>query len=116
MVFDDRFLIHEKLGHILGINDAFLILGLGVVEILLILTWGEFLTWKQSTKNNLLKAAICLGIMLIVDGAFPSEMVVRLSLEDLAKTWANVFLFLFSWDIFSLNISILKTSSLSLDH
>jgi hypothetical protein len=108
LAFDDRFLIHEKLGYILGINDAFIILSLGVTEIALILTWGNYQQWKESTKSYLFKAAICFAIMVIMDGFFPQEVVLRLSLEDLSKTWANVFLFLFAWDIFRQNITTLR--------
>jgi hypothetical protein len=108
LALDDRFLIHEKLGYILGINDAFIILSLGLAEIAFILTWGNYQQWKESTKSYLFKAAICFAIMVIMDGFFPQEVVLRLSLEDLSKTWANVFLFLFAWDIFRQNITTLR--------
>lgn len=105
---DDRFLIHEFLGHILGINDAFLLLGLGITEISLIILWSDFREWNRNTKNNLYKAALFAALMIVIDGFFPREMIPRLSLEDLSKTWANVFIFSYSWSIFSQNISVLK--------
>lgn len=108
LALDDRFLIHEKLGYILGINDAYIILSLGLTEIAFILTWGNYQQWKESTKSYLFKAAICFAIMVIMDGFFPQEVVLRLSLEDLSKTWANVFLFLFAWDIFRQNTTTLR--------
>jgi hypothetical protein len=111
LAFDDRFLIHEKLGYILGINDTFIMLSLGITEIAFILTWGNYQQWNKSTKLYLFKAAICFAIMVIMDGFFPQEVVLRLSVEDLSKTWANVFLFLFAWDIFRQNITTLQSFS-----
>jgi len=105
---DDRFLIHEYIGHILGINDALIIGLLGVLEIALIVVWGDYRQWSITTRNYLLGAAFCSGLMMLIDGTFPSEMILRLSLEDLSKTWANTFIFLFSWSIFTHNINILK--------
>lgn len=108
---DDRFLLHEKIGAVLGIQDALILLGLGMLEILLILTWGNFSQWNQPTKNNLYKAAICFAVMVAIDSLLPREMIPRLSLEDLTKTWANIFLFLFSWSIFRHNVAILHTKA-----
>ncbi|MGL5835867.1 MAG: hypothetical protein ACRC1Z_21950 [Waterburya sp.] len=106
--FDERFLVHESIGYFLGINDALVILGLGIIELIFIASWGNYQKWSNATRFYLLEAAICFGLMVIIDGAFPQDMVLRLSLEDLAKTWANVFLFLFSWNIFSDNLTVFK--------
>ena len=108
---DDRFLIHEKIGAILGIQDALVLLGLGILEIVLILTWGNFFQWNKPIRNNLYKAAICFAIMVAIDSLLPREMIPRLSLEDLAKTWANTFLFLFSWSIFRHHVAILHRAA-----
>ena len=105
---DDRFLLHEKLGAMLGIQDALILIGLGMLEIWLIVTWGNFSQWNQKTKNNIYKAAICFAVMVAIDSFLPREMIPRLSLEDLSKTWANTFIFLFSWSMFCHNVAILK--------
>ncbi|MCC0179118.1 hypothetical protein I4641_19295 [Waterburya agarophytonicola K14] len=112
---DDRFLIHEYLGHVLGINDALILAGLGVVEIILILTWGNYRQWSRTTINYLLGAAVFSALMILIDGAFPREMIPRLSLEDLSKTWANTFILLFAWSIFSQNINIIKLKAQQYD-
>jgi hypothetical protein len=106
--FDERLLIHERIGYFLGINDALVILSLGVIELIFIAGWGNYQKWSIATRAYLLKAAICFSLMVVMDGAFPQDMVLRLSLEDLAKTWANVFLFLFSWSIFSDKLTVFK--------
>lgn len=108
LALDDRFLIHEKIRYVLNTNDIFIFLGLGILELILIVLWGNFSRWNNRIKNNLYKAAFCFAVMVAVDTFYPSEMVPRLSLEDLSKTWANTFLFLFSWEIFKHNITLLK--------
>lgn len=108
LALDDRFLIHEYLGHILKINDAFILAGLAILEVFLILTLSNYQQWSRTTINYLLAAAACSALMLFIDGALPSEMILRLSLEDLSKTWANTFLFMFAWSLFRHNIDVLK--------
>jgi hypothetical protein len=113
---DDRFLIHEYLGHILGINDAVILAALGLSEIALLVIWGDCQQWSQATRNYLLGAAICSCMMVLIDGTFPREMIPRLSLEDLSKTWANTFIFLFSWSIFSQKLNVLKLKAHTNNH
>ena len=108
LALDDRFLIHEYLGHILGINDALILAGLGILEVFLILTLSNYQQWSRTTINYLLAATACSALMLFIDGVIPSEMIPRLSLEDLSKTWANTFLFMFAWSLFRHNINVLK--------
>ncbi len=105
---DDRFLIHEHIGYVFGINDALILAGLGVLEIILILAWSNYQQWSKRTRNYLLAAAACAALMILIDGAFPREMIPRLSLEDFSKTWANAFIFMFSWSILMHNINTLK--------
>jgi len=111
---DDRFLIHEHIGYVFGINDALIFAGLGVLEIILILAWSGYQKWSKRTRKYLLAAATCSILMILIDGAFPSEMVPRLSLEDLFKTWANAFIFIFAWSILMQNINTLKLKSQAL--
>lgn len=111
LALDDRFLIHEHVGHVLGINDALIIAGFGVIEIILILAFSGYSQWSKTTRNYLLAAAACSALMILIDGAFPAEMIPRLSLEDLSKTWANTFIFMFAWSILMHNINTLKLKS-----
>ena len=108
LAIDDLFLIHEHIGHVLGINDALILAGLGGLEIILILAWSGYQQWSNTTRNYLLAAAACFGLMILIDGAFPSEMIPRLSLEDLSKTWANTFIFMFAWSLLMHHINTLK--------
>ena len=108
---DDRFLIHEYIGYVFKINDAFIFIGLGILEIILILAWNDYQHWSIRTKKYLLLAAAFSILMILIDGAFPREIVPRLSLEDLSKTWANAFIFMFAWSILMHNVNILKSKS-----
>lgn len=106
LALDDRFLIHEKINR--HLNEFLFWLGLGILELIFIAIWGNFVCWNNRIKINLYKAAFCFALMVAIDTFYPSEMIPRLSLEDLSKTWANTFLFLFSWEIFKHNIALLK--------
>ncbi len=105
---DDRFMIHEWLGVRLKINDALILLGVGLLEIALLFFWGDIRKRSRSIQVNLFLAATFFAVMTGIDALLPSRMMLRLSLEDLAKTWANLFLFFFAWEICQHHIVILK--------
>ena len=111
--FDDRFQIHEWLGSRLGIEDALIILALAIVELLLLLTLGKLTERPKGTRYYIYLAALFLGLMILIDGWVPRELVPRLSLEDLSKTWATVFIFLFAWSICAEKIATLRRAETS---
>lgn len=94
---DERLLIHEKMGSLLQMEDAFLILGLGLVELVLLFGVGKVTRQPWNLKGWLLPAAVCFAVMVGVDGLFPDDMCGRLALEDLSKTWAIYFLLIYAW-------------------
>lgn len=94
---DDRLLIHEKAGSVLGVEDALLIGALGVLELLFLFLVGDVLRQPWKVKGWLLPAAGCFAIMVCIDGLFPSGMRGRLAVEDLSKMWAIVFLWVYAW-------------------
>lgn len=98
--FDEQFLLHERIGEWLGRNDAYLLLGLGIVEIGLLWTLGQIFQRTAKIRRFLLIAAVFFGCMFLIDAFLPSKLLFRLSLEDLSKLWADIFLFLFSFEIF----------------
>jgi phosphoglycerol transferase MdoB-like AlkP superfamily enzyme len=106
--FDERFLIHEQMGHWLGRNDAYLLLGLGLVEIGLLVLLGNIRQRTLAARYFLYTAAIFFAVMVVIDAKFPSQMVLRLSLEELTKLWADVCLVLFAWEILAQHIKKLK--------
>ena len=105
---DDRFMFHEKMKHHIGI-DGDIVLGLLVViEFFIIVYLGNISERDVSTKISLLLAGIFTFIMLLFDHIVPQKMVLRLSIEDLSKTWSAFFLLMFSWNIVSNNIKLIK--------
>ena len=106
--FDDRFLVHEWLGVVLGFNDALILLSVGIMEVVLLLTLGNLRQQRKRTRYYIYLAAFFFILMIVIDGLLPREIVPRLSIEDLAKTWAAAFLFLFSWGICYEKINALK--------
>ncbi|MCP4360449.1 MAG: hypothetical protein GY796_20765 [Chloroflexi bacterium] len=108
--FDDRFLVHETLTDKFNINDGLFLVGIGMIEILLLLSVRKQLSSKMIWL--LMIAAFFFGVMTLIDQFVPREAVPRLSLEDLSKTWANVFIFLFAWETCMQNIRQLKQSAM----
>jgi hypothetical protein len=109
--FDERFLIHETIGLWLGRNDAYLLLGLGLVEIGLLVLLGNLREKPKTARYFLYSAAVFFAMMVVIDAKFPSQMVLRLSLEDLTKLWADVCLVLFAWEILRQHIHRLSANS-----
>ena len=106
--FDDRFLIHETVGLWLGRNDAYLILGLGLLEVGLLAKLGDLRQKPVAALYYLFAAAIFFAVMVVIDAKFPSQMLLRLSLEELTKLWAGICLALFAWEILLAQITRLK--------
>jgi hypothetical protein len=105
---DDRFMLHELFGGRLGIQDALILLSIGVLEMILLLTLGNLRGRSNESKYYIGAAALFFCAMVLIDGLVPPEAVPRLSLEDLSKTWGDVFLFLFAWSICRDKIHTLK--------
>jgi len=96
--FDERFRFHEYIGDVLNINDAFVLLVIGIVELFLILTWKELKNLKCPIKIFPFIAGFFFGIMLIIDYFVPA-IPCRLSLEDLTKLWGSIAMFIFAWKL-----------------
>ncbi len=106
---DERFLLHENLGYWLHRNDAYLLLGLGFIELGL-LTWlGNVRQRSHKAQVFLISAAVLFASMIFIDAKLPSRLLFRLSLEDLTKLWADLCLALFAWEILLEKINRLKS-------
>ncbi len=102
---DERLLIHEKLASMVGFEDAFFILGLGLVELVLLFAVGNVARQPWKVSGWLLPAGGFFGLMVFVDACLPEQMVGRLSVEDLSKTWAIFFLLNYAWQYAMKNTS-----------
>lgn len=94
---DDRFQIHERLGWHLGIADHFVMLGWAMAELAFIAAfWRPRDHCRRAT--GLFVAGGCLfAVMFTIDAFAPSGAFLRLSLEDLAKSWAAAMFLGFGW-------------------
>ena len=97
---DERFMLHEWLGDLFNSNDAWFLLAVGAVELWALFFLGDVLNQTRRVKGYLFVAAALFGVMVFFDVFVPHRMVLRLSIEDLAKLWSDVFLLLFAWEIF----------------
>ena len=97
---DERFMVHERLGYFLSVNDAFILLGIGILELLL-LYYYEQLVWQRSLKNYaLVLGGFCFFIMVLIDAFVTENAGLRLAIEDLSKIWAVFFLFIYSFQFY----------------
>lgn len=108
---DDRFRIHEMIGSKFGFNDALVILALGLIEAAFLLAWGRIWERSRRLKTLFLAAGICFSIMVIIDGLVPRDLIPRLTVEKLSKTWGAVFLFLFAWESLNEKLEILRQAA-----
>lgn len=104
--FDDRFMVHEHLSPWIG--EGYIMLSLALLEVYFLITLGQLSKQPKSAVVYLSMGAIFTGIMLGIDHFLPSQMVLRLSAEDLSKLWGTVFLFLFAWEILKSKIQQLR--------
>lgn len=96
---DDRFKLHERVAWRLGIPDHYILIVVALIEVTMLATVGRKVL-KGRAGTCLLIASALFGFMLYVDACLPHDMRMRLSIEDLAKTWASFFFFLFAWYVF----------------
>ncbi len=94
---DDRLRIHEAIGARLGVEDAFVLLGIGIVEVSFLLILGEIIKRPWRLKGCLLVSSAFFGLMVLVDVTQYIGFPGRLVIEDLSKLWAIVFIFVYSW-------------------
>lgn len=97
MGFDDRFLVHEKLSFRLNTQDHYVLLVWVAVDLVLLALFFRRRDFTPAQLGVLMAAAALFAVMLGVDVLMPERMVLRLSIEDLAKTWSAAFFFCFAW-------------------
>ncbi len=98
MGFDDRFQFHEVVADRIGIGDHFVILVVVAIEIALLAMFGRPRHFTCRTAAMFFAGGALFAVMLAIDALAPHMMVLRLSLEDLAKTWSAALFFAFAWE------------------
>jgi hypothetical protein len=109
---DDRFLIHEGLSDTLEFKDWIFFGILGALEAYCLLVPGRLFQRGFKALCDIFIAGSFFGLMMLADVILPHNMVLRLSIEDLAKLWSAVFLFKFAWDTCTEKIDSLKGSQI----
>lgn len=95
---DDRFQFHEKAAFHLGeIPDHYVLGSAALLEVVFIALWADTRLLRQPAGRWFVGGGILFAVMLGIDALFPEDMRLRLSMEDLAKTWAAWLFFLFGW-------------------
>lgn len=108
---DDRFLIHETVSRLLRIGDHFILIGVAGIEVPL-LAYGMRRGWMPvSATRTLGIAAVLFAAMLGVDALAPHDLRLRLSVEDVLKTWSCLFFLRFAWLVLFARIDALAKSS-----
>ena len=100
LALDERFLFHELIGVIVGINDAFVLLIIGIAELAVLFHWRDVWLEAQHSGMFLLFAAFFFFLMILIDAFIHSPSLPRLAAEDLFKLWACFSLLFFSITIF----------------
>jgi predicted ATP-grasp superfamily ATP-dependent carboligase len=95
---DDRFQVHEKLSFRLGVLDEFVLLAWVALELALLLRYCRLRHFTGPSLRFFLAGAVLFGLMFAVDGLAPDRMMLRLSVEDLLKTWSAAAFFAFSYE------------------
>ncbi|MBU2652388.1 MAG: hypothetical protein KKA81_15780 [Bacteroidetes bacterium] len=112
--FDDRFRIHEGIGDVFAFDDAFVIIFLGLVEVLILVFYERILKQPLVKWRYLLIAGIFFAIMAVADlKSLPLEKygINDTLVEDIPKTWAAFFLMIYPLDILLSRIKELREKS-----
>lgn len=100
LAMDERFMLHERIGYVLGIHDAFPLMSVGVVELAVLFYFKELQIYSIKWNSPLVLGAICFAIMVIIDVFAPQRALLRISFEDLFKLWGIFFLFRYSCNVY----------------
>ncbi|MEM7199824.1 MAG: hypothetical protein AAF628_06135 [Planctomycetota bacterium] len=111
LAFDDRFKVHESIGWRLEIGDHFVLLSVVALEVALVFRYREILRPIPWAREFLLGGTVLTGVMFIFDALVPHDMVLRLSIEDLAKSWAAFLFLCFAWACLRHHLGELKAGA-----
>ncbi|NNK87103.1 MAG: hypothetical protein HKO90_02360 [Flavobacteriaceae bacterium] len=96
LALDERFMLHERIGYVLGIHDSFPLLTIGLAELGVLFYFREVGVKGGKYAGQLFLIGLLFTAMVIIDAFAPSKGLFRLASEDLLKLWAVYFLFRYS--------------------
>lgn len=95
---DDRFMLHETIGAALKVPSTLILVAAVLVNagIYVALFRPSYFNLKMALL--LAAAGFAFAIMMLCDVALPHDMPLRLSFEDLSKTWSGFAFLAFAWE------------------
>lgn len=94
---DDRCLLHETMSRLFGVGDHYFLLTVAIIELgLLAYGWRSGLLPVAAARCLVPAAALFAG-MWAIDAFAAHDLRLRLSVEDLCKTWSCFFFASFAW-------------------
>ena len=97
LAFDDRFQLHEALAYRIGIADHFIMFTWAAVEVAFVALLARPRAIPVISAIYFVAGVFLFGFMMVFDALMPHAMPMRLSIEDLAKTWAAAGFFASAW-------------------
>lgn len=98
MAFDDRFRFHEQLAAALQVHDPYIMATIALLNVAVYIFLFRPSHFTLSMAIALTASAAFFFAMLVFDALMPHDMVLRLSLEDLCKSWSSFFFLHFGWE------------------
>ncbi len=109
LALDDRFQVHEKTAAKLGdVPDHFVLLVVAAAEVVFLVLWAPRSLLREPPGRWFVAGGIGFVVMLGIDALAPEDGRLRLSFEDLTKTWAAWLLFLSAWTLFERQLDRLR--------
>ncbi len=99
LAFDDRFQLHEAIAWRLDVGDHYVMSAWAMLQVvLLVFVCRPEIVTLRSTLQFVLGGGFFI-IMMIFDVFVAHDAILRLSIEDLSKTWAAAFFLAASWNM-----------------
>ncbi|BDI60851.1 hypothetical protein [Qipengyuania nanhaisediminis] len=97
LAFDDRFQLQEALAYRIGVADHFIMICWAGIEAALILAFARRDSIPVRAFLLVAAGAGLFAIMMVFDALVAHDAFLRLSLEELAKSWAAAMFFAACW-------------------
>jgi hypothetical protein len=94
---DDRFQVHERIAWWIGLPDHFVMLAWASVEVACLALFLRPGVASRSAMKYFAVGVGLFGVMFLIDAAMPGPAFLRLSFEDLTKSWAAAMFLGFGW-------------------
>lgn len=99
LAFDDRFMLHERLGDRLDVADHVVMGGWAMLELILLAAFCRPLHVSKAAVRLFGAGVVLFALMFAFDSVVPRDMALRLSIEDLCKTWGAAMFFAAAWTV-----------------